>query len=97
MFNVYESMARVTPPMGITRISGKMGNMCFRTMKATGRVYMYRLRQQRHQEESAKDVSKAVMAQRARFAAIAKIVRLMRAAGSKKSAKELWKLVSQAL
>lgn len=90
-------MARVTPPMGITSISGKMGNMCFRTMKATGNVYVYRLRQQRHQEESVKDVSKAVMAQRARFVAIAKIVGMMRAAGSKRTTKELWKLVSQAL
>ena len=90
-------MARVTPPMGIMSISGKMGNMCFRTMKATGNVYVYRLRKQRHQEQSTKDVSNAVMAQRARFVTIAKIVRMMRAAGSKKSAKELWKLVSQAL
>ena len=90
-------MTRVTPPMGITSISGKMGNMCFRTMKATGNVYVYRLRLQRHQEHSTKDVSKAVMAQRARFAAIAKIVRLMRATGSKRTTKELWKLVSQAL
>lgn len=97
MFNVYEGMARVTPPMGITRISGKMGNMCFRTMKATGNVYVYRLRQQKCKGQCTKDVSDAVMAQRAHFAAIAKIVRLMRAAGSKKSAKELWKLVSQAL
>ena len=90
-------MARVTPPMGISKISGKVGNMCFRTMKATGNVYMYPLKEPSNQVRSTKELSEAARAQRERFAHRAELVRNMRKAGSKKTQKELWKIVSQAL
>lgn len=90
-------MAKVTPPMGIVRISGRVGNMCFRTMKATGNVYMYPLKGRRDNVPCTKEVSERAIAQRERFRAVAGIVRMMRKAGSKKTQKELWKIVSQAL
>lgn len=90
-------MARVTLPMGIEKISGKLGNYCFRTMKATGRVYMYTLKEQMDKEPSTKEVSERAIAQRERFSIIAGIVRMMRKAGSKKTQKELWKIAAQAV
>lgn len=90
-------MAKVTPPMGIVRISGRVGNMCFRTMKATGNVYMYPLKGRRDNVQCTKEPSESIMAQRVRFGVIAGIVRMMRKAGSKKTQKELWKIVLQAL
>lgn len=85
-------MARVTLPMGITRISGRVGNACFRTMKATGRTYMGSLPSKRTSQVSARE-----MAVRERFTQKAQLVRAMRQAGSKLSQKELWKLADQAL
>lgn len=86
-------MSLVTPPMGITGISGKMGNVCFRTMKATGKIYMSSLPQIRKRICLSPEEKMA----RIRFAKRAEIVRLLKKAGSKRTTKELWKLVSQAL
>lgn len=85
-------MARVTLPMGMRSISGKVGNICFRTMKATGNVYMGSLPQARKTQLSASEIEA-----RERFARKARIVKVMRQAGVKMTAKELWKLAEQAL
>ena len=85
-------MAQVTLPAGIESISGKVGNMCFRTMKTTGKVYMSSLPQARRTQPSASELEA-----RERFARKARIVKVMRQAGSRMTAKELWKLAEQAL
>ena len=85
-------MAKVTLPVGIRGISGKVGNMCFRTMKGTGKVYMSSLAQARKTQPSASEIEA-----RERFARKARIVKVMRIAGSKMTVKELWKLAEQAL
>ena len=90
-------MARVELPTWIERVSGKAGNVCFRTMKATGKIYMYPMKEQRDNVQCTKKPDARVIAQRERFRATAEIVRMMRKAGSKKTQKELWKIVSQAL
>ena len=73
-------------------ISGKVGNVCFRTMKGTGKVYMSSLAQARKTQPSASEIEA-----RERFARKARIVKVMRIAGSKMTVKELWKLAEQAL
>jgi len=85
-------MAKVTLPMGIRSISGKVGNVCFRTMKATGKVYMGSLPQARKTQPSASEIEA-----REQFARKARIVKVLRQAGVKMTAKELWKLAEQAL
>ena len=85
-------MANVTLPMGIRRISGRVGNVCFRTMKSTGKTYMMSLPSKRITKPSVKE-----MDARERFALKARLVRLMRQEGSKLTQKELWKLAEQAL
>ena len=85
-------MAKVTLPMGIRSISGKVGNVCFRTMKTTGNVYMGSMPQARKTQPSASE-----MEARERFARKARIVKVMRQAGSKMTAKELWELAEHAL
>ena len=85
-------MARVTLPMGITRISGRVGNVCFRTMKATGKTYMTSLPSKRRTKPQASEI-----AARERFARKARLVRIMRQEGSKLTTKELWKLAGLAL
>ena len=85
-------MAKVTLPAGIARISGKVGNVCFRTMKATGKVYMSSLAQARKTQPKASEIKA-----RERFARKARIVKIMRQAGAKLTTKELWKLAEQAL
>lgn len=85
-------MAKVTLPMGIKSISGKVGNVCFRTMKATGKVYMVSMPQVRKTQPSASEIEA-----RERFARKARIVKIMRQAGVKMTAKELWKLAEQAV
>ena len=85
-------MAQVTLPMGIRSISGKVGNVCFRTMKTTGKVYVGSLPQARKTQPSAFEIEA-----RERFARKARIVKVMRLAGSEMTAKELWKLAEQAL
>ena len=37
-------MAKITLMSGIASISGRVGNCCFRTMKATGKVYMHQVK-----------------------------------------------------
>ena len=85
-------MAKVTLPMGMRSISGKVGNVCFRTMKATGKVYMGSMPQVRKTQPSASEIEA-----RERFARKARIVKIMRQAGVKMTAKELWKLAEQAV
>ena len=86
-------MARVTPPMGIRSISGKMGNVCFRTMKATGKIYMTTLPQKRkHLCLSQEERMTRIL-----FTKRAEIVRMMKKAGSKLPVRELWKLVSKTI
>lgn len=85
-------MARVTLPMGIEKISGKLGNYCFRTMKATGRVYVSRTPQGRR--TALKDTE---LKAREVFKKRAQLVSQMRKAGSRLSTKQLWQLVAQAV
>lgn len=85
-------MARVTFPMGIERVSGRVGDVCFRTMKATGRTYMSSMPSKRTTKLQASEIEA-----RERFAKRAQVVNQMLKAGSKVSRKNLWKLASQAV
>ena len=85
-------MAQVTLPAGIESISGRLGNVCFRTMKGSGKVYMSTLPAARKSALRPREV-----VNQNRFGKRAEIVRMMRKAGSKLPVRELWKLVSQAL
>jgi len=85
-------MARVTLPMGIERISGRVGNYCFRTMTATGRVYVGRMPQRR-----STNVKESEQEAREVFKKRAQLVSQMRKAGSRLSTKQLWQLVAQAI
>ena len=85
-------MARVTTMAGIASISGRVGNYCFRTMRASGKVYMHSAKR----KVSSKAPSVAMKAHRERFSAIAKMVSQMRQGGSTKSSKELWKIATEA-
>lgn len=85
-------MARVTQPMGIVSISGKVGDVCFRTMKATGRTYMVRLPSRRRTRITASELEA-----RERFKRRAQLVSQMRKTGSKLSTKELWKMAKRVL
>lgn len=87
-------MAKVTTMSGIASISGRLGNYCFRTMKATGKVYMHPLASKK--QRPVKAPSAAMVAQRERFGAITKMVAQMRKNGSKKSSKQLWKIATEA-
>ena len=89
-------MARVKLPAGIAAISGKVGNVCFKTMKKTGNVYMYPIKVQKDKVPCTKEVSEAVKTQQRRFKALAEIVRQMRKSGTRKSQKELWKIATKA-
>lgn len=80
-------MARVTFPMGIERVSGRVGDVCFRTMKATGRTYMSSMPSKRTTKLQASEIEA-----RERFARKARLVRAMRQAGAKRTIKELWKI-----
>ena len=85
-------MARVTLPLGITRISGRVGNVCFRTMSATGRVYMRPVPPVRTSPLSAAEIEN-----RARFKKRVLLVQQMHNAGTRLSNKELWKIAKQAI
>ena len=87
-------MAKVTTMSGIASISGRLGNYCFRTMKKSGKVYIHTLPSKK--SGPAKAPSAAMVAQRERFAAITKMVAQMRAEGSRKSRKQLWKIATEA-
>ena len=91
-----KKMAKITMMSGIASISGRVGNCCFRTMKATGKVYMHQVNVQRDNVQCTKEPSEAMMRQRKRFAAITKIVKHMLEEGSKKSRKQLWKIATEA-
>ncbi len=88
-------MAKITMMPGIESISGRVGNCCFRTMKKSGRVYMHQVGS-KEKRPPMKAPSEAMIAQRERFASIAKMVMQMRASGSKKSRKQLWKIATEA-
>ena len=93
-------MAQVTMMAGITGISGKLGNYCFRTMKSTGKVYMHPLPSKGEGQKAkgeSKKPSRAMEEHRARFAKITRMVAQMRKAGSKLDRKRLWKLAEQAI
>lgn len=85
-------MARVTLPMGIAKISGRVGNVCFRTMRATGKTYISALPSKRATELKPSEIEA-----RERFARKARLVRVMRQEGSKLTQKELWKIAEQVL
>lgn len=85
-------MAKVTLPMGIEKISGRVGNYCFRTMKATGRTYMTGLPSKRTTKLQTRELEA-----RERFARKARLVKEMRLAGSKLTQKELWRIAEQVL
>ena len=88
-------MARVEMMSGIASISGRIGNYCFRTMKSTGKVYVHSLPSNKPRVGS-KAPSEAMLAHRARFAAITKIVAQLRREGTRKSSKQLWKIATEA-
>ena len=46
-------MAKITMMSGIASISGRVGNCCFRTMKATGMVYMHQVKGQSTKDQGA--------------------------------------------
>ena len=85
-------MPKVKMMSGIAAISGKFGNMYFRTDKRTGRVSLCHM----PQKKAATAPTAAQQKQKQRFATIAKIVRQMIAAGAKKSRKQLWKIATEA-
>ena len=85
-------MAQVTLPAGIESISGKVGNVCFRTMKGSGRVYMSTLPAARKTALRPREI-----VNQNRFGKRAYIVGQLRLMGSTLSTKALWSLVSQAL
>ena len=90
-------MAQVTLPAGIESISGRLGNVCFRTMKATGKVYVHQVpsEQPKKKPRPAKTVSE--VENQERFAKRAQVVNQMLKGGSKLGRKELWKLVGKAI
>ena len=91
-------MARVQTMAGIASISGRLGNYCFRTMRATGKVYMHAV-ESRKSKEKRRAPSEAMQNQRERFAAVAKMVKQMRQNSPKskaKSQKQLWKIAMEA-
>lgn len=85
-------MVRVTLPAGIESLSGRFGDVCFKTMKATGRTYMVRLPSRRRTSVTATELENLE-----RFKHRAQLVSQMRKAGSRLSTKELWKMAKQVL
>ena len=85
-------MAKVTLCMGIEKISGKVGNVCFHTMKSSGKIYLSSLPSARKTELKPHE-----LINRSRFGKCAYLVSQMKRAGSTKTQKELWALVTQAL
>jgi hypothetical protein len=84
-------MPKVRMMAGIAAISGKFGNMYFRTDKKSGRISLCHM-----PKKQTSNLSDKQRAQHERFAAIAKMVTQMRADGSKKSRKQLWKIATEA-
>jgi hypothetical protein len=84
-------MPKVRMMAGIAAISGKFGNMYFRTDKRSGRVSLCNM-----PKKSATGLSDKQRAHHERFAAIARMVTRMREEGSRKSRKQLWKIATEA-
>ena len=76
---------------GIAAISGKFGNMYFRTEKRTGRISLCNMPKKKPAGLTTKQLT-----HRERFSAIAKMVAQMRKNGTKKSSKQLWKIATEA-
>ena len=85
-------MARVKTMAEIESISGRAGDYCFRTMRASGKVFMYSATR----KKSSKTPTATVIARRERFGAITKMVAQLRKSGSKKTSKQLWKIAQEA-
>ena len=83
-------MPKVKMMAGIASISGKFGNMYFRTDKKSGRVSLCNM------PKTQCALTENQKLHHARFAAIAKLVKQMMAEGSKKSRKQLWKIATKA-
>ena len=100
MFNFFnfKIMAEVKLPAGIASISGKMGNYCFRTMKATGKVYMHPLKHEDRRVQARKKTKtvKEVENQE-RFAKRSHLVNQLLQRGSKLGRQQLWNLVMKAI
>ena len=65
-------------------------------MKATGKVYMHQVKDKSQKSRVKGPASEAMVRQRQRFSEIAQIVARMKAEGSQKSRKQLWKIATKA-
>lgn len=88
-------MAQIRMMSGIASISGRMGSCCFRTMKATGKVYMHQVNDKSRKSKVERPVSEAMVRQRKHFATISRMVRAMLLSGSKLTRKQLWKKAAE--
>ena len=84
-------MPKVKMMSGIAAISGKFGNMYFRTDKRTGRISLCHMPQRKASAPTAQQE-----AHKKRFAAIAKRVTELRQTYKRKTRKQLWKMASEA-
>ena len=85
-------MPKVKMMSGIAAISGKFGNMYFRTYKRTGRVSLCHM----PQKKAATAPTEQQQAHQQRFATIAKIVIELRQTHKRKTRKQLWKIATEA-
>jgi hypothetical protein len=85
-------MPKVKMMSGIAAISGKFGNMYFRTDRRTGRISLCHMPQQK----AASAPTPQQEAHKKRFAAIAKRVTELRQTYKRKTRKQLWKIASEA-
>ena len=90
-------MAQVTLPAGIESISGRLGNVCFRTMKATGKVYVHQVPSEQPVKKPRPAKTIGEVENQERFAKRAQVVNQMLKAGTKLSRKNLWKLAALAI
>ena len=88
-------MAQIKMMSGIASISGRVGNFCFRTMRATGKMYMHRLPVGGSQKR-VKAPSESMLVHQERFSAITKLVVQLRKSSTNKSSKQLWKIATEA-
>ena len=77
---------------GIAAISGKFGNMYFRTDRRTGRISLCHMPQQK----AAFAPTAQQEAHKQRFAAIARMVVELRHIHKRKTRKQLWKMATEA-
>ena len=85
-------MPKVKMMSGIAAISGKFGNMYFRTDKRTGRISLCHM----PQRNASVPQTPQQEAHKKRFAAIAKRVTELRQTNKRKTRKQLWKIASEA-